>query len=442
MKLLQIKRMIILRVNKSCQHVSLVMMCVFLSFLTSCDFKEKTPKKSEEQVVNSENEQTKNTNAETEQGNESASESTVLDASGKEAVLASQTTDTKKKDSKTKPSNYAKKVNPFATWGNNEAVNQYWTKLRNVAQSASAYYIGYAEQAGLISKGGKMYHSKSGEYVGIQYLCKNAGMDTQLIEFSCDVLLINGSDLASYSGAEVSSGSMGFGVFTAARQPSGSKIMLSSPEGSAGMISEEDYRGLLKSYSQQHGTINELASAGAEYQRILNFLRVYDGRYDQYYVRSVMADNKYAVVTLSTQASPLNVKQYILVNDSNFWEVVMEGLEKQSNQMLAVNKKLPDFNLDILPPFQIAVNKNNMKADYSDVHKAMIYDGVIQDVAQIRYQCGTTKYCYVVLYSGEKFLAASNGDSWKVRSVSSGRQAYHMMQKDGVEQLAFILWEE
>jgi hypothetical protein len=440
--------MIILRVNKKCRQAAWIVMCILVSFLTSCNFHGGQSQKGEgEPINNSDKNQTKDNEKTVEQGKEDSSGSVILDDIAKENTPNTQGEtatgkDSKNKDSKTKPTNYAKKVNPFASWGNNEAMNQYWTKLRNVAQSASAYYIGYAEQAGLLSKGGKMYHSKSGEYVGIQYLCKNAGMDIQLIDFSCDVLLIKGSDLAAFSGAEVPSGARGFGVFTAARQPSGSKIMMSSPEGSVGMISEEDYRELLKGYSQQHGKVNELSSAGGEYQRILNFLRVYEGRYDQYFVRGIMADSKYAVVTLSSQGNPLNLKQYILVNNNNFWEVVVDGLEREINQPLAVNKKLPDFNLDMLPLFQIAANRNNLKADYSDVHKVMIYEGLIQDVAQIQYQCGTTKYCYIVLYSGEKFLATKKGDTWNVKSVSSSRQAFRIMQDEGAEALAFILWEE
>ena len=82
-----------------------------------------------------------------------------------------------------------------------------------------------------------------------------------------------------------------------------------------------------------------------EYNRILNFLSMYEGKFGKYYVRSVTKDNKYAVVVLSSQADVNDIRQYILRKENNVWEVVMDKLENESRVNVAVNKKLPDFKI-------------------------------------------------------------------------------------------------
>lgn len=435
--------MIILTENKKNQQKFLVILCFLLCFFTSCNFKEK-PSEEKEPAQNNQD-QTQEAVAPQEEnvkGKELQEKAESKAGLKEKVVAASSQTDTGIVKSFYNKNKTKRKNNPFTAWSSNETTNQYWTKLKAVAQSASAYYAGYSKQAGLRSKGGKMFHTLSGEFVGVRYLCKNVGMDPSLIDFSCDVLLIKGSDLAGLSGAEDFSDNMGFGVFTAALQPSGSKIMLSTPQGSAGMISEKDYRFLLSKYSQQHGRKTRLFPGDEEYERILNFIRVYEGKYDEYFVRNIISDDKYAVVTLSSVASALDIKQYILMKENSIWEVVMEGLEKEYDIELAVNQKLPDFNQEILPDFNIAVSRNDFKADCSDIHRELVYKGLIEQVSQIRYQCATAKFAYIVLFSGEKFLAVKESASWEINSVFSSKEAYDIMKNYGGEPFAFILWEE
>ncbi len=345
-------------------------------------------------------------------------------------------TTTKKTGSKA-----TKRNHPFTGWGS-ESSSQYWNNLKLVAEHAGTYYRNSASQVRLISKGGKMYNSNGEEYVGIQYLCKNTGMSRSLIDFSCDVLLMKGSDLAVYDGADVSQGSMGFGVFTAAKQPSGDKIMISSPEGKAGVLSEKDYRELLKNYNQEHGYIRKVAAGATEYERILNFIRVYDGRYDKYFVREVRIDNKYAIVTLSPQTNALDIKQYILVNDNSFWEVAIDGLEREYNLTVSINKVLPDFNLRMLPNYNIAEYKNDLKADYSDVFRTMVYNGYMNDSSQVNYKCGTADYCYLVLYTGERYYGVKKNGNWDIRKVSSAGEAFDLMTAMGGGVPSFIILDE
>ncbi len=179
-----------------------------------------------------------------------------------------------------------------------------------------------------------------------------------------------------------------------------------------------------------------------EYERILNFIRVYEGNYDKYYVRDIRIDKKYAVVTFSTQNAPNNIKQYVLVNKDGFWEVAINNLDRQSNLYFAVNSILPDFNLSLLPPYNVYFYKNDMKADFSDVLKNMVFYEMIEQQSQVRYICGTTNYCYIILYGNERYLGKKINDDWDIKKVQSASDAVQSMQLDNKNAPTFIVLDE
>lgn len=355
-------------------------------------------------------------------------------------------TETTQEEKKKKEESQAKKdekkscqQGPFAVFSGESAI-QYWSKLEAVAKSARDYYN---NSSSVISKAGKMYHTGRQENIYVPYLCKNAGLDSKYNDFSCDVLLIKGSDLAKFDGSNVPENSMGFGVFTAAKQPNGGKYMISSPEGNAGLLLEGSYRELLRKYNQDHGNVGRLFRTSDTYKRIVNFVRVYEGRYDKFDVRDVRADGKYAVVVFSPKENPNDIREYILLKDNNFWEVVIDNLEREYSVMQAVNRKLPDFNLALLPSYTIANYKNNFKADFSDVHQTMTRLGMLESADQIYYQCGTTNYCYIMLYNGTKYVGQKTGNSWTMRKVSSDVEGIDTIRSmGGGEAPTFVVLDE
>ncbi|NDO46770.1 hypothetical protein [Clostridium sp. MD294] len=329
---------------------------------------------------------------------------------------------------------------PFLNWG--ETNNQYWTKLKTVAEAATTFYQNNGNRFTLLSKGGKLYSSSNDCYITTNYLKNNGFLEQDFSEFLCDILLINGCDIANYIDIDMPSSSLNIGIFTAIKQPSGNKIMLSSSTDKIASISEEDYSRLLKQYDAYHGSVNVLSPEMEEYERILNFIRVYEGNYDKYYVRDIRMDKKYAVVTFSTQNAPNNIKQYVLVNKDGFWEVAINNLDKQSNLYFAVNSILPDFNLSLLPPYNVYFYKNDMKADFSDVLKNMVFYEMIEQQSQVRYICGTTNYCYIILYGNEHYLGKKINDDWDIKKVQSASDAIQSMQLNNKNAPTFIVLDE
>lgn len=154
---------------------------------------------------------------------------------------------------------------------------------------------------------------------------------------------------------------MNFGVFAAVKQ--NGKYLLASPSGKAGQIVQSDYQSLLAKYNQSHGNIGRLSSATAEYGRILNYICLYEGRFADYYVREIRKDNKYAVVVFSTTGNTANIKEYVLKNDNGFWEVVYPNVQMDAYPITAINRLIPDFNVEVLPKYNLAAWRGLVKAE-------------------------------------------------------------------------------
>lgn len=341
---------------------------------------------------------------------------------------------------KTTESNITEKTKsaPFLYWGESNA--QYWEKLQKVAETAQLFYNNNGSRFTLLSKGGKLYNSSTAYYVTTNYFVNNGLLEKDFTDFDCDILLLKGSDIAEYTDIDISH--MDIGIFTAMKQPSGNKMMICSPTKKVASISEENYKKLLKKYQNYHGAIHILSPQMDEYERILNFIRVYEGNYDKYYVRDIRLDSKYAVVTFSSQNSANNIKQYVLVNKDNFWEVAINDLHKQSNLHYAVNSVLPDFNLNLLPSYNIFFYKNDMKVDFSDILRNMIYHELIEQQSQVQYICSTTNYCYIVLYGGDRYLGKKLNDDWDIKKVKSAIDAVDSMKLDNQNAPTFIVLDE
>jgi len=421
---------------------------VLLVGFTGCDTITETssipskPPKQSQQVMIEENTPSKPNTEQTQNKTQQQNQQQTEVQQQQQNQYEEQTTQTSDKAEQQTPSTQTEKNKsaPFLNWG--ETNNQYWIKLKTAAEAASAFYQNNGSRFTLLSKGGKLYSSSSDCYITTTYLKNNGFLEQDFTEFECDILLIKGYDIANYIDIDVPPSSLDVGIFTAIKQPSGNKIMISSSKEKIASISEEDYSRLLKQYDAYHGAVNILSPEMEEYERILNFIRVYEGNYDKYYVRDIRTDKKYAVVTFSTQNAPNNIKQYVLVNEDGFWEVAINDLDKQSNLYYAVNSILPDFNLSLLPPYNVYFYKNDMKADFSDVLKNMVFYEMIEQQSQVRYICGTTNYCYIMLYGNERYLGKKINDDWDIKKVQSASDAIQSMQLDNENAPTFIVLDE
>lgn len=344
--------------------------------------------------------------------------------------------DEEKKDEEEKEEKDTKKNNQKPFW-QSETSKQYET-LTAVAAAAQQDYKLNGAKRGWMSKNGKLYGYYDGCYITPAMLVKEGYLQSGLDTTGFEILLIDGADLAYCSGASVPSGSNNFCVFAAVKQ--NGKYLLASANGKAGQISQGDYTSLLAKYNQSHGTVGRLSSASAEYGRILNYICLYEGRFEDFYVREIRKDNKYAVVTFSTTTNTANIKQYILKNDNGFWEVVYPNVQMDAYPINAINKLVPDFNVDVLPKYNLTAWRGLVKAEQGGAVAALFSNYYITSKSQIQYQCATANCAYFRLTDGSRYVAYSNGEYWTAAPVSSDIAAKnYFMERTGVDYSFIIL---
>ena len=312
--------------------------------------------------------------------------------------------------------------------------------LTAVAAAAQQDYDETGAKRGWISKNGKLYGYYDGCYITPAMLAEEGYLESGLDTENYEILLIRGEDLAAYDGASVPSDRMGFGVFAAMKQ--NGRYLIASPTGKAGQISQESYTALLSGYYQSHGTIGRLSSASAEYDRILNYICLYEGKFEDFFVRELRKDNKYAVVTFSTRENTAAIKQYILKNDNGFWEVIYPNVQMDIYPIHAVNRLVPDFNAELLPNYNLAAWRNLVQPEQGGAIAALFSSRFISSQSEIWYQCATAECAYFRLTDDSRCVAYLDGNYWRAEKMSSDIAAKNfLMQKTGVD-YGFIILDD
>lgn len=313
--------------------------------------------------------------------------------------------------------------------------------LKSVASAGQSAYNDLGTKLGWICKNGKLYAYYTGQTVTTDALVSNGYLESGLSADDYEILLVDGRDLAEYEGAEVPAESMNLCVFAASKQSDGT-YLLASAAGRAGQISSVSYNRLLARYNQNHGTMGRLSSASAEYGRILNFVGLYEGSLEDYFVREIRKDNKYAVVTFSSKKNTADVKQHVLRNDNNFWEVVYTNLQNVYYPVTSINRALPDFNPSLLPDYNLAVWKSYIVRRDQSLVNTMISKRLITDESQIYYQCGTDQYFYMVLTNGSRYVAYKIDGVWQITHVNSDYEANNFISARTGQDYGFILLDD
>ncbi|MDD4844293.1 MAG: hypothetical protein PHU31_08170 [Anaerotignum sp.] len=310
--------------------------------------------------------------------------------------------------------------------------------LISIASAAQKDYKENGAKKGWMSKNGLLYNYYEEKYITTDTLVADGYLEEGLNSSDYKILLINGSDLAEIEGASVPADSTDFGVFAAIKQSN--KYLITSPSGKIGTISEESFNNLLVKYNQSNGRIVRLSSASAEYERILNYISLFEGRFDAYYVREIRMDNKHAVVVFSNRANTANIKEYILENENNFWEVVYPNAQTDYYPVTTINRYIPSFNVDLLPSYTLASWRESIYREQGGVEAALFSAKAISSATEIAYQCATGACAYAVLTNGNRYACYSEDGIWKAKYAASDYEARNfLLSKTGIDYGFLIL---
>lgn len=338
--------------------------------------------------------------------------------------------------------NYNKPSTKSQTPSKDSELSSYWTKLENCAKAGQNYYSEYYTKTRVITKDGYLYNYAASTLINVSYLANDGMLDSKYATSDVSLLLMYGRDVASHGGSNihiVSSDKNEFTVFALMKHPTENKYIFTSANGSYGTITDTAYSSLMNHYSMNNGTVQRLTPSNNEYDRILSCIRMYESKYEQYFVRSITTDDKYAFVVLSGRANAATIREYILKYDNGIWEVVMDNLELESRLPVVVNKELPDFNVKLLPKYSLKDYKGSMLNDYTGVMDALTKAGLYAKDDTFYYFCGTTDYCYMITDSGKRFLCRKNGSTWDCYKVLDYYDALSRLQNMTNNPPTFIL---
>ncbi len=315
----------------------------------------------------------------------------------------------------------------------------YWNSVREIALSAQNYYTENFNKTKLVSKNGKLHDASADKDITTAMLVEEGYLASKYKTYDCSILLLKTEDVKQYKGISLENDEEGLSVFAVIRNPKANSHLITTARSKGGIITTTDYITLLTDYSQNHGSTGRLMAGTEEYNRIINFLSMYEGKFGKYYIRSVTKDNKYAVVVLSSQNDVNNIRQYILRKENNVWEVVMDKVENESRPIVAVNKKLPDFNPDLLPKYTVYDYKKALMTDYTGVLYALVVDKLIDSITEVKYIAGADKFCYVVLENEVKYICYDGKRGWEITQVADIDEAYAFMIDKSASAPTFII---
>lgn len=316
-----------------------------------------------------------------------------------------------------------------------------WNNLKSVATAAQHAYNDLGKKLCWISKNGKLYAYYAQKIITTDDLVSAGYLESGLPSSDYEILLLNGNDVMYYPGAQVPPESMKFCIFVAFHQSDGN-YLLGSTAGKAGILSSASFNSLMNRYNQNHNLIGRLSSTSAEYSRILNFVGLYEGKLEDYFVREIYKDDMYAVVTFSNKQNTTDIKQHILRNDNNFWEVVYTNLQNVYSPITSINQALPDFNLALLPDYTLSSWKSYLKKSDSNLIKTLLDKKIITDENQIYYQCGTSDYFYIVLKNGSRYVAYYIEGAWQITHVNSDYEAKNFIAKRTGADYGFLILDD
>ncbi|MFI3175183.1 MAG: hypothetical protein R3Y53_08335 [Bacillota bacterium] len=312
--------------------------------------------------------------------------------------------------------------------------------LISVASAAQTNYTKSGAPKGWYSNGGKMWNYYEDRQITVNDLVANSYLESGLVASEYELLLLKGSDLVSFNGLSVPQEARRFGAFAAMKIDD--KYLIASPYGRIGYISVENYASLLALYNSNHGTVQRLSSAAQEYGRILNYISLFEGSFENYFVREIRVDSKYAVVVFSTTKNTADIRQYILRNDTNFWEVVVPDSQYATYPITTINQLLPDFNLNLLPTYHIASWQTTITESQGGAIAALFQIQAINSVDDIYYQCATNVCSYVVLNNKDAYVCFVEDGVWKAQKVLSDYEARNVLRSKTDMDYGFLILDD
>lgn len=216
-------------------------------------------------------------------------------------------------------------------------------------------------------------------------------------------------------------------------------MYISSKFDEGGFVSNEDYKTFVESNSWYHGDIKTPEKDSQQYNNIIKAVVDADSMLQDGNVKHIACDDKYAVVVISSKDDPAYIKQYALQqNEDKTYKIIVDELE-MVNSKIFINYAYTDFDLAMLPLYEISEYKN-ISSNQQSAITTLLEAGEITENDQLTYSCGAGNFIYLEFNTNKKLLLFLNENGqMDIYEVDNFKTALSQMLKLQQNPPAFIL---
>ncbi|MCL2699437.1 MAG: hypothetical protein FWE68_03915 [Defluviitaleaceae bacterium] len=321
--------------------------------------------------------------------------------------------------------------------------DEVWALTENLAVTMHDYYERNSRSRVILSKNGYMYNFPARSYYTPRSFTRIESMNQEYADEQALLLFMRPSSLAVFlpdAGLDGNELTLFCGYETRAG------ITIAGREGRLGIISRENFQTLLAEYSDERGGVRRHRRDSPEFTEIVRaagrFKNNFERTPEDFDVRYLASDSKYAFVVLSERHSPAVLEMFVLLSGPDGWRVDFSGFENMFMYQKKVNARYPDFNIGMLPPFNLYYAAQTIRSDVTPLIEAMRVQGVItEEDGDAVFATGTEKFCYMEFENGRKLLAVFTGHEtgWMVYTAEDSWHAEVIMATYETDPPTFIL---
>lgn len=280
-----------------------------------------------------------------------------------------------------------------------ELTDELKSEVKNTASAAREYTEANRLSRILTSQYGLLYSYKDKANVLPSEVSEDIKLpkDTQN---EMDILYVSPSDIDRLTGNTVfGADSQSLAVLVSVNTQEG--YYVADSMGNETILSEEEIKNLLLSYSPAHGELINPTGNSDTHNAITAAAGIQGENFD---IKHIACDDKYAVVVANDVNNPADIREYALVNE-NGWHTLGDNLAGAESSYITVNYAAPDMDMGLMPIYNIAdfdkINTDNI----SDVADSLIDLGSLKEEdKQTMYACSCGRFVYIEPQNGKKLV--------------------------------------
>lgn len=337
--------------------------------------------------------------------------------------------------------NEAETYSSYIIAGSNEPKpDPYTKKMKEMWYSLEEYVKKFSSTHSLIVQNGLLYDATISKYVTPELLVEMEYLPSAYYIKNAQNIYVSPEKINEliplFDGSE---NPLNFYVTL----PSDSSYLMMGSSNTLGRITAKQYTEFMQEYYISHGTIRRITASSPEYLQISNAINDYLSTQSSFFIRYAMRNDKYAIVVASPKSNYTNIKQYLIVFEADSCNVIMNNLENVSSLGGFITNKVFDFDIALLPKYELINYKSKMYKDMSAITDILIINGYISpDSGDITFISGTSGFAYVTYSDGQKFAAVAPDSIWKVVAVDNAEVAKQIFDNYSTQAPDFVLsWE-